>query len=50
MRDDVFTKQVLQPGSAHAEAAGLRWLRAASNHVVDVVSGLRQRQARRRGR
>ena len=38
MRDDVFTKQVLQPGSAHAEAAGLRWLRAASNHVVDVVS------------
>lgn len=38
MRDDVFTKQVYEPGAAQAEAAGLRWLAEASPQVVEVVA------------
>ncbi len=38
MFDDAFTKQVPQLGSAHAEAAGLEWLREASEQVVAVIS------------
>ena len=34
---DVFTKQPREPRSAEAEAAGLRWLREASNCVAEVV-------------
>ncbi len=35
---DVFTKQPREPRSAEAEAAGLQWLREASDAVVEVVS------------
>ena len=35
---DVFTKQPREPRSAEAEAAGLRWLREASEAVAEVVA------------
>lgn len=34
----MFTKRPREPRSAEAEAAGLRWLREASDHVVEVVA------------
>lgn len=34
----VFTKSPREPRSAEAEAAGLRWLRAASPAVVEIIS------------